>query len=245
VQQPLRPSRARPRTIRPCQRPPPAVLRELKRLGTAQNVKIDRLHGAGENVYGVAFGELRPLAKRLGTDHELALWDSGNADARCLATMVADPAAMTRAEADAWVEGIDYCLHADLVGGLVARTPFALAAIEDWTESPEDFVRQTGYVVLASYLRSGKPPLSDAACRRWLQRIEREIHDSPNRSRHAMNGAVIAVGAFRPGLAPEAIAAAERIGTVEVDHGETGCKTPAAGPYIERALDRKKTAATA
>jgi 3-methyladenine DNA glycosylase AlkD len=224
-----------------------AVLRELKRLGTAQNVKIYRRHGAGENQYGVSFGDLRPLAKRLGTDHELALalWDSGNADARCLATMVADPAALTREEADAWVVGIDYYLHADLVGGVVARTPFALAAIDDWTRSPEDFVRQTGYVALASYLRRGEPPLSDAACRRWLKRIEREIHGSPNRSRHAMNGALIAVGVFRPELAPEAVAAAGRIGAVEVDHGETGCKTPAAAPYIERALARTKTPATA
>lgn len=34
------------------------VLRELKRLGTAENVQIYRLHGAGENVHGVSFGEL-------------------------------------------------------------------------------------------------------------------------------------------------------------------------------------------
>ncbi|HXV32863.1 MAG TPA: DNA alkylation repair protein [Gaiellaceae bacterium] len=224
-----------------------AVLRELKRLGTAQNVTIYRRHGAGEDVYGVSFGNLRPLAKRLGTDHALALalWDSGNADARCLATMVADPAALTRGEADAWVEGIDYYVHADLVGGLVARTPFALEAIDGWTRSDGDFVRQTGYVALASYLRGGKPPLSDAACRRWLKRVEREIHESPNRSRHAMNGALIAIGVFRPELAAEAVAAAGRIGTVEVDHGETGCKTPAAVPYIERSLARSKTPATA
>src|SRR5512134_536480 len=124
--QPLSPSRARPRTIRPVPATAASVLRELKRLGTAQNVKIYRRHGAGENVYGVSFGDLRPLGKKLGTDHglALALWGSGNADARCLATMVADPAVMTREEADAWVEDIDYYLHADLVGGLVARTPF-------------------------------------------------------------------------------------------------------------------------
>jgi 3-methyladenine DNA glycosylase AlkD len=224
-----------------------SVLRELKRLGTAQNVKIYRRHGAGENVYGVSFGDLRPLGKKLGTDHglALALWESGNADARCLATMVADPAVMTRQEADAWVEDIDYYLHADLVGGLVARMPFALGAIDDWTRSPEDFVRQTGYVALASHLRAGGPPLSDAACRRWLKRIEREIHRSPNRSRHAMNGALIAIGVFRPELAADAVAAAERIGRVEVDHGETGCRTPAAAAYIERALARAKTPASA
>ena len=31
----------------------------------------------------------------------------------------------------------------------------------------------------------------------------------------------------------------DRIGKVEVDHGETYCKTPDAAPYIERASKRK------
>jgi len=33
---------------------------------------------------------------------------------------------------------------------------------------------------------------------------------------------------------------AAAIGKVEVDHGETSCKTPDAVPYIEKALARKK-----
>jgi hypothetical protein len=59
-------------------------------------VKIYRRHGAGENVCGGGFGDLRPLAKKLGTDRPRAgarALGSGNADARCLATMVAEPAA--------------------------------------------------------------------------------------------------------------------------------------------------------
>ena len=223
-----------------------AVLRELKRLGTAQNVKIYRRHGAGENVYGVSFADLRPLGKKLGPDHALALelWASGNADARSLATLVADPARLTRAQADRWAREVDYYLHAGMLATLVARTDFALEAVDDWTRSTKDFVREAGYDTLSSVLRQGEPEISDAACRRWLTRIEREIGNSPNRSRHAMNAAVIAVGVFRPELAPDAVATAERIGEIDVDHGETGCKTPAAGPYIERALARK-TPATA
>jgi len=48
------------------------VLRELKRLGTVQNAKIYRRQGAGEDVYGVSFAKLRPLAKKLAPDHALA-----------------------------------------------------------------------------------------------------------------------------------------------------------------------------
>jgi hypothetical protein len=62
----------------------------------------------------------------------------------------------------------------------------------------------------------------------------------PNRARYAVNTVVIAIGVYRPSLTRAALAAAKRIGKVEVDHGETSCMTPDAVPYIEKALQRKK-----
>lgn len=59
----------------------------------------------------------------------------------------------------------------------------------------------------------------------YLGTIEKEIHSRKNRVRHAMNGALISIGFRRPSLTKQALAAAKRIGKVEVDHGETGCKT--------------------
>ena len=40
--------------------------------------------------------------------------------------------------------------------------------------------------------------------------------------------------------ARKAIETARRIGKVQVDHGETNCKTPDAVPYIEKAANRKR-----
>ena len=53
--------------------------------------------------------------------------------------------------------------------------------------------------------------------------------------------AVIAIGLRNANLEKRAIAAARRIGKVEVDHGDTSCKTPDAEPYILKASARKKT----
>ncbi len=36
-------------------------MRQLERLGTAQNRKIYKRHGSGENVYGVSFADLGKL----------------------------------------------------------------------------------------------------------------------------------------------------------------------------------------
>lgn len=50
------------------------------------------------------------MAKRIGRAHDLALalWATGNADARLLACMVADPSRMTEGDLDAWIGGISY-----------------------------------------------------------------------------------------------------------------------------------------
>jgi hypothetical protein len=45
---------------------------------------------------------------------------------------------------------------------------------------------------------------------------------------------LITIGGRNSTLRRAALAAAKRIGKVEVDHGDTDCKTPAAGPYIEK-----------
>jgi len=62
--------------------------------------------------------------------------------------------------------------------------------------------------------------------------------------RYSMNNALINIGVRNPKLEKIAIAAAARIGTVEVDHGETGCKTPEAVAYIKKtvAYNKKKKA---
>lgn len=214
------------------------VIAELKRLGTAKNVKVYRRHGAGDNVYGVGFAELKKLKRRLGVDHPLAeqLWATGNSDAMTLATMVADPGRLTPSGANAWVRAVRYYVLADELGGLVARSPIALGRYQRWAASKQEFTRRTGYVVLGSLLGSDAGAVPEGVCRAALAAIERELPGSANLARHAMNGAVIAIGVYKPGLRKAALAAAGRIGRVEVDHGETGCKTPDAAAYIEKTV---------
>ncbi len=41
-----------------------ATMSELKRMGTAQNVKIYKPHGAGDKLYGVSFANLNILKRK-------------------------------------------------------------------------------------------------------------------------------------------------------------------------------------
>ena len=60
--------------------------------------------------------------------------------------------------------------------------------------------------------------------------------------RDAMNDAIIGIG-LRGGVCTKAaLATAKRVGNVEVDHGETGCKTPDAAAYIRKVVERQQRA---
>ena len=49
-----------------------------------------------------------------------------------------------------------------------------------------------------------------------------------------MNQALSFIGCRNPSLRKAATAAAKRIGTVEIDHGDTDCHTPDAAAYMLR-----------
>lgn len=222
------------------------TMTQLKNLGTAQNVKVYKRHGACDPLFGVSYANLGKLQKRIKINHELAdrLWETGNLDAQVLATKIADPAKLTVTQANQWVKAVNCYITADALGALVAQSPIAKGRMEQWMKSKSEFVRQVGYVTLSASLGTDND-ISDTECRKYLKTIEKEIHRSPNRARHSMNMALIAIGIYRPSLRDQTIAAAERIGTVEVDHGETSCTTPPAIPYIQKAVARqtKKKAA--
>ena len=189
----------------------------------------------------MSFGALRPLAKGIGRDHAMAveLWKSGNHDARLLATMIAEPAQMGVGDLDAWMKDVDNSVLADGFCGLVARTAHAQRCVKEWSTKTDEFVRRCGYGTLSMMLRDGAD-VPRALAKDCLGRIEREIHGSANRAREAMNTALISIGTYVDDLEEDAIAAALRIGPVDIDHGETGCKTPDAPSYIEKAAAHRK-----
>ena len=169
----------------------------------------------------------------MDNDLALKLWASGNHDARILALMIADPAKAESSTLDAWVRELTNYVISDAFSGYVSQTPFAQAKAEQWIESDEEWIGATGWNILA-HLAMSDPTLPDAYFSDLLARIERDLHTRKNRVRHSMNNALIAIGVRNETLEAQAFAAAEHIGKVVVDHGETNCKTPAAIPYIQK-----------
>lgn len=217
------------------------VMQQLETLGTEQNRTIYGRHGVTAPMFGVSFGNLNTLKKRVKRDHALAqqLWATGNHDARVFATMIADPRQVDRALLDAWVRDLDNYTLTDAFAGLVKQTPFAHELMEAWRDADDEWTARAGWHLLA-HLAMQEKALPDDFFLPFLDTIEREIHSRPNYVRDAMNNALIAVGIRSDALEAAALGSAARIGTVEVDHGETNCKTPDATAYIHKTRARQK-----
>ncbi|UCE17079.1 MAG: DNA alkylation repair protein [Gemmatimonadota bacterium] len=218
------------------------VMKRLKTLGTEQNRKIYQRHGAGDKTFGVSFANLSTLKKQINTDHDLAseLWASGNTDAQTLATMIANPEKMNKSELDKWLKDIHYYMLIDVfVAHLVSKSPHAQSRMEKWTKSKDEWVGRAGWQLLAQ-LAMKKNELPDIYFEEYLKTIRKSIHGSRNRTKDAMNNALIAIGMRNSTLEKRALAVAADIGKIDVDHGVTSCKTPDAVSYIKKVKKRKK-----
>lgn len=217
------------------------VMATLKKTATAQHKKTYLRHDPRATVFGTPFSVINPLAKKIKVDHALAgqLWKTGYVEARIVALMVADAAQLTKEQANAWVEEVTNRAYGFYLGPLVARSPHAAALMKAWMKSKKEMVGLCGFSILNGKLRDDPGSVSDAECEKVLADIEKRIHASPNWVKYAMNAALIAIGTYKPALKAKAIAAAKRIGKVEVDHGDTECKTPDACAYIEKASRRR------
>ena len=78
------------------------TLKQLKALGNAKVRAQNAKGGAGDNQFGVSLGDIRVLAKKIRTNHELALllWKTGNVDAQFLATLLIQPKKLSAKEMD-------------------------------------------------------------------------------------------------------------------------------------------------
>ena len=218
------------------------VMTALAALGSEQIRKLLARHGAPQNHFGVKIGDMKPLVKRIKVDQTLALalWETGNSDARYLAGLIAAPASFTREQLQHWAETADWSMLSEYaVAWCAAESPFGWELGRCWIDSPVERVACAGWATLASLV--GVMPdehLDLPALRDLLRRVRDTLHGSPNRLRYVMNGFVLAVGGCVAPLTQEALAVAASLGKVKVDMSGTACRTPDVAAYINKMRQR-------
>jgi 3-methyladenine DNA glycosylase AlkD len=194
------------------------VLREMKARGNAKVVEGMAKFGIStKDTLGLSIPTLRGFAKKLGTNHSLALalWKSGIHKARILAAMVDDPAEVTEKQMDEWVRDFDSWDVCDgCCGSLFDKTPFAYDKAMEWSKRKEEFVKRSGYVLMAELAVHDKRE-GDTRFLGFFDAIERGSTDRRSFVKKAVNWAIRQIGKRNLRLNREAQKLAVRISRLD------------------------------
>lgn len=218
------------------------VIQELKTYGNPTTKTTLIRHGAKEPLFGVKIGDLKHLVKKIKINHPLALelYATNNSDAMYLASLIADVNLITKEELQTWVEqAYWYNLSTYAVANLTAETPYALELAQIWITSKEEQIANAGWSTLCSFLSICENSEANIQLfEKYLIQAFQEIGQAQNRVRYAMNNYIISVGAYVPSLCNQSLEIANKIGKIQVDMGDTACKTPLASEYIQKVITR-------
>jgi 3-methyladenine DNA glycosylase AlkD len=191
-----------------------AVLTWLERRGSHRNRTGRARYGiVTPRVFGVTMATMRPLVKRLGRNHRLALalWDTGYLEARILASFVDEPERVSPAQMERWAADFDnwavcdsVCIH------LFDRTPHAWRQVPVWARRRPEFVKRAAFAMLAGLAVHDKR----GADRKFLQTlplIERAASDERTLVKKAVNWALRQIGKRNAALNAAAIVVAQRL----------------------------------
>lgn len=221
------------------------ILAQLKSLGDdarrAHNVKA----GAPDNQFGVKLGDLRTLAKKLKTNHELALelWQTGNVEAQLLATLIIKPKTLSAAELDKLTRSTTCAQVADWLNSyVVAEHPEKEALREKWMKAKEmtaknPWAARAGWNLTASRINKGAIDGLDLSA--LLDRIEKEMPRAKPEVQWTMNGTLGAIGIHVPKLRKRAVAIGEKIGLYRDWPVSKGCIIPYVPVWVDAIVKRQ------
>lgn len=190
------------------------IIKKLKSLSNPKAAEgMARFGISAKNTLGVSIPNLRKLAKVIGKNHEIAqkLWDSGIHEARILASMVDKAEKVTERQMGKWVKDFDSWDVCDQVcSNLFDKTPFAYKKAFEWSERKEEFVKRTGFVLMATLSVHDKQA-KDKKFEQFFQIIKKHSIDERNFVKKAVNWALRQIGKRNKNLRKLAIKKAKEI----------------------------------
>lgn len=214
------------------------ALKQLKALGDAKVRAWNAKNGAGDNQFGVSLGDIRALAKKIRTNHELALslWDTGNVDAQFLATLLMQPRKLSAGEMDRMVRSIVFVRVADwLIAYVVRQHPDKEKLRQDWMASDDRWAARAAWDLTAERVAKSPDGLDVPAL---LARIESEMAGAEPEVQWTMNNTLATIGIHVPKYRKRAIAIGEKLGIYRDYPVSKGCTSPFAPIWINAIVSR-------
>ena len=215
------------------------TLKQLKTLGDekvrAQNAKT----GAGDNQFGVSLGDIRTVAKKIKTDHPLALslWETGNVDAQFLAALLIQPKELSADEMDRMVRSVAFVRVADwLISYVVRQHPDKETLRQKWMVKSDRWQARAGWDLTSERVAKSPDGLDVPAL---LDRLESEMAGADPEVQWTMNMALATIGIHFPQQRKRAIAIGEKLGIYRDYPVSKGCTSPFAPIWIDFMVKRQ------
>ena len=221
------------------------AMRQLKSLGSAalraQNAKSSPFFGsgAGDNQFGVSRGDVRKLASKIKTNHELALalWKTGNIDAQFLATLLIKVNLLSADELERMVKSVTWVWVADWLHSYVLKEHADKETLrKKWMTSDDRWAARAGWQLTAGRVAKGAEGLDVEAL---LDRIEREMGAAAPEVQWTMNCCLAEIGIHFPKHRKRALAIGEKLGIYRDYPCSKGCTSPFAPIWINEMVRRR------
>ena len=220
------------------------AMRQLKSLGNAgvraQNAKSGPMgSGAGDNQFGVSRGDVRKLANKIKTNHELALalWKTGNVDAQFLAALLIKVNLLSADELERMVKSVTWIWVADWLHSYVVKEHVDKETLrKKWMTSDDRWAARAGWQLTAGRVAKSPDGLDLDAL---LDRIEREMGAAAAEVQWTMNCCLAEIGIHFPEHRKRAIAIGERLGIYRDYPCSKGCTSPFAPIWINEMVRRQ------
>jgi 3-methyladenine DNA glycosylase AlkD len=220
------------------------TLAQLKSLGDektrAQNAKSGPMgNGAGDNQFGVPRGDVRKLANKIKTNHELALalWKTGNIDAQFLAVLLMQPQKLSAGELERLVKSVTWMWVADWLHSYVTKVHADKEALrQKWMTSDNPWTARAGWQLTAGRVAKSPEGLDLAAL---LDRIEKEMGTAAPEVQWTMNACLAEIGIHFPKHRKRALAIGEKLGIYRDYPCSKGCTSPFAPIWINEMVRRQ------
>jgi 3-methyladenine DNA glycosylase AlkD len=192
---------------------PQAAIAELReRADPSRKLGMARVGIDVSRALGVSVPDIRAVGRRCGTDQTLAaqLWRTGIHEARILATLVADPGALTVEEIDAWVVDISSWDVCDFAADVFSRSLGSPRTIRAWARRPEGFVKRCAFSMIARRAVWAKDA-PDREFLGYLPLIRRGATDERNEVKKGVSWALRQIGKRNRALHAAAMGEAEAL----------------------------------
>jgi len=214
----------------------------LKQLESLADEKVRKQHiknGARENLYGVKMGDIRTLAKKIKTNHALALelWETENIDARMLAILILNPKELSAVEIEKMVASEQFAWAADWFYNYVVKEyPDKEQFRQKWMNSGDKMLARAGWSLTSGRIARAPEGIDIAAI---LTRIESEMSNEAPEVQWTMNTALAQTGINHPAYRERALAIGENLGIYRDYPVSKGCTSPFAPIWINEMVRRQ------